>query len=378
MTHANVRNILTKAHNGKYALPAINISDSNTAIAAMEGLQAAQSPGFVQVTIGSAEAASRHGDPVEGTILLGRMLRDLRKQYNVPIIIHTDHCHISNVDRWLRPLLVELKKLKESGEPKIFDSFMFDGSMTDIHTNAKTIKSLLPLIKDVDGFLEVEAGGAWGGKEDGVGGGAKYSTPEDIRVISNAMKEEGLDESDYLLAVAFGNAHGTHVVPNLKPDLLKGISDETGEQYRYVFHGGSGSPVEDVKEAVKNGVVKMNVDTDTQYAYTNAIQDYELDPKAVDFDNMKNVDQGDLARNVIEAASRLDFAKALDLLKDAGPKPMFTSHKDGKVYFDPRKWEKHGREGMAKHVVGVATLLGSTGKAPVVEYVDSLEPLFKK
>lgn len=337
-SHDYMKKVLADAHDGRYALPAINISNLDTAIAAMDGLQVAGSPGFVQVSIGAAEQASPDGDPVKGSLILGRMLAELRKQYDVPIFIHTDHCHVQNVDRWLRPLLVELKRLKDESGERIFDSFMFDGSMAEIHENAKIIDELVPLVKAVDGFIEVEAGGAWGGSEDGVGGGAKYSTPEDVKVIQNAMHANGYDDGDYLLAVAFGNAHGTAVVPNLKPELLHEIAVNTNADNLFVFHGGSGSPDGDVEAAVANGVVKMNVDTDTQYAFTQGVA-YFLESAPMVEDG--NDEDGD-GHPVIIA---------------------YKSHEHGKQWFDPRHWNHAGRASMSAHVGDVAKLLGSIGHA---------------
>lgn len=362
-THDYMKKVLDEAYEGHYALPAINISNLDTAIAAMDGLQKAGSPGFVQITIGSAKQASPDGDPVKGTLILARMLKALRAQYTVPIFIHTDHCHAKYVDVWLRPLLNELIAINESTGERIFDSFMFDGSMAEIHENARVISELVPLVKKLDATIEVEAGGAWGGSEDGVGGGAKYSTPDDVRVIQQAMHEQGLNDDDYLLAVAFGNAHGTAVVPNLKPELLDEISVITGEHNHYVFHGGSGSPDEDVRAAVKNGVVKMNVDTDTQYAYTHAVKKF-LDSAPIDEDAVNALTEKEretIQRKLERAAEREDFVSALHALKPIST--VVTSHKHGKKYFDPRDWNKAGREGMVHHVVEVAHLLGSAGKA---------------
>ncbi|PWG59803.1 class II fructose-bisphosphate aldolase [Bifidobacterium catulorum] len=334
MTSAEVRHLLDVAHDGGYAYPAINVSNLDTAIAAMQGLEQANSAGFVQVSIGAAKQASPSGDPVDGSIIIGRLMRDLRKLHHVPIMLHTDHCHADYVDTWLKPLLVELKRLRDAGEEKIFDSFMFDGSHDEIHDNAATIRELLPMVQAVDGVLEVEAGGKWGGMEDGVADKAVYSTPEDVAVIQRTFTDAGLDEDDYLLAVAFGNAHGTAVIPDLKPELLAEIAEKTGVRNMYVFHGGSGSSDADVRAAVKDGVVKMNVDTDTQYEFTNGID---------------------------------AFLVAADGKQ--------RSHREGKKFFDPRKWNAAGRKAMAEKVSRVAELLGSAGHADAVSYRSVLDPV---
>lgn len=337
MDKATVISTLKKARAEHWALPAINVSSTDTAIAAMEGLEEAGSPGFVQVSIGSAKTLSHDGDPVEGAIVLGKTLRELRKQYSVPIFLHTDHCHVGMVDEYLIPLLKRLAVLKEQGEGKIFDSFMFDGSMAEIHENARIISEIVPLVQAVDGVLEVEAGGAWGGSEDGVGGGAKYSTPGDVKVIQDAMLDAGVAADEYLLAVAFGNAHGTAVKPVLRPGLLEEISEQTGVDSLYVFHGGSGSPAADVREAVADGVVKMNVDTDTQYEFTRGVGEF------------------------LECAG-LGVA---DDPRDRGSLKceVWKSHADGKRFFDPRRWGAAGRKSMTAKVVSIAKLLGSYGKA---------------
>lgn len=361
MDSSDVIRLINEARAEGWAMPAINVSSVGTAMAAMQGLEDAASPGFVQVSIGAAKTASRTEDPVEGAIVLGRLLRDLRRQYDVPVILHTDHCHHDMVEVYLKPLLKRLHELYEAGEEKIFDSFMYDGSTTGIRTNAATIRELAPLVKDVDGVLEVEAGGAWGGSEDGVGGGAKYSTPEDVAIIQTAMSASGLDSGDYLLAVAFGNAHGTAVVPDLKPGLLSEIAAQTGQENLFVFHGGSGSPEDDIRAAVANGVVKMNVDTDTQYAFTNAIMDHMLQAPFV---GEPHVDTDpDAPSKAADAIVDGDYGKAIKILAKIAPSPAWGSHKEGKKWFDPRRWDAAGREGMAQHVDEVAHLLGSAGRA---------------
>lgn len=327
MTAERVRLLLQQAHEGGYAYPAINISNLDTAIAAMQGLQQAQSAGFVQVSIGAAAQASPTADPVEGSIILGRMMRDLRASFHVPLILHTDHCHADDVDRWLEPLLHRLAYLKSTTGEKLFDSFMFDGSHDEIHDNVATIERLLPLVQAVDGVLEVEAGGAWGGVEDGIADQAKFSTPEDVSLIQQAFERAGLDEHHYLLAVAFGNAHGTALTPDLHPELLQHITQETGKANYFVFHGGSGSSDEDIHQAVAFGVVKMNIDTDTQYAFTAGVDEF--------------------------------FERAHGLQR---------SHKEGKAYFDPRKWNAAGRQSMSQRVVEYAQLLGSAHRAVRVSY----------
>ncbi|KAA8821409.1 class II fructose-bisphosphate aldolase [Bifidobacterium vespertilionis] len=334
MTTETLKGLLKDAHENGYAYPAINVSNLDTGIAAMAGLSQAKSAGFIQISVGAAKQASPVNDPVEGSIVLGRTLRDLRKSQHVPIAIHTDHCHADMVDVWLVPLLKELKVLKDAGEEKIFDSFMFDGSHDEIHDNVATIRRLLPLVKAVDGVLEVEAGGKWGGMEDGVADKAVFSTPEDVEEIQRTFEDAGLTADDYLLAVAFGNAHGTAVVPDLHPELLSEIAQKTGERNLYVFHGGSGSPDDDVRAAVANGVVKMNVDTDTQYAYTAGVDQFLTDANGLQ-----------------------------------------RSHREGKKFFDPRHWNAAGRKSMTAKVVEVAELLGSAGHAESVDYRSVLEPV---
>lgn len=330
MSAAQVRALLQQAHEGGYAYPAINISNLDTAIAAMQGLEQAQSAGFVQVSIGAASQASPTGDPVEGSIILGRMMRDLRASHHVPLILHTDHCHADDVERWLEPLLRQLAVLRATTGEKLFDSFMFDGSHDEIHDNVATIERLLPLVQAVDGVLEVEAGGAWGGVEDGVADLAQFSKPEDVALIQQAFERAGLTEHDYLLAVAFGNAHGTALTPDLHPELLQHITKQTGKANYFVFHGGSGSSDEDIHQAVGYGVVKMNIDTDTQYAFTAGVDQF------------------------FEHAGGLQ-----------------RSHKEGKAYFDPRKWNAAARASMVERVAQYAQLLGSAHRAVRVSYPNT-------
>lgn len=361
-SHEYMKEIIRKAYDEHYALPAINVSNLDTAIAAFNGLKKANSPGFIQVTLGSVEQASPNNDPVEGSIILGRMLTALREDYDIPVFIHTDHCHYKYVDTWLVPLMKKLIEIKNETGERIFDSFMFDGSMTDIYENARVIRRILPLVRELDAYIEVEAGGAWGGKEDGIGGGAKYSTPDDVKIIQNAMHSHDYNDDDYLLAVAFGNAHGTAVVPNLKPELLHEISVNTNEHNFYVFHGGSGSPADDVREAVRNGVVKMNVDTDTQYAFTHGVFEFwknaPLDPDVSNF-----YTDDDYTRKIVRAAERHDYDAIRKTVIENTPRTVVTSHKHGKDYFDPRHWNKAGRDSMSEKIIEITYLLGSHNKA---------------
>lgn len=327
--------MLDKAKAGKYAFPAINITTMDTVNAAIEGFAEANSDGLIQVSTGGGQHATGNlGDMVLGGICLAEHARRIADRYDVNIAIHTDHCQPGKVDKFLRPLIEETAKRRAAGQPNLFNSHMFDGSELPLKENMEIAKDLLALCAKNEIILEVEAG-VVGGEEDGVdneGAPASklYTTPEDMVEVHEALSPIG---GRFMFAATFGNVHGVYKPGNvkLKPSILKdgqaAVVAKYGKEAHFdlVFHGGSGSDISDIHETLEYGVIKMNVDTDTQYAFSRPVADHMF----------KNYDG------------------VLKIEGEVGNK---------KVY-DPRAWLKAARANMAKRVVQACEDLKSAGKS---------------
>ncbi len=325
--------MLDNARKNSFAYPAINITSSETINAALLAFKEAKSDGIIQVSTGGGKFGSGQGvgDAVKGAIALADYARAMAESYEVNIALHTDHCHPDKVESFLMPLLAESKKRRGEGREPVFSSHMFDGSPIPMKENiAKSVEIMKECMAN-DIILEIETG-VVGGEEDGhdtsnVAREKLYTTPEDM--IMAAKELGGLGR--FLLAATFGNVHGVYKPGNvkLKPEILKegqdAIAKELGEESRLdlVFHGGSGSELADIHAAIDYGVVKMNIDTDTQYAYTRPVVDHI----------MKNYDG------------------VLRIEGEVGNK---------KVY-DPRSWGKKAERNMADRIIRACEELRSTG-----------------
>ncbi|MGD0272203.1 MAG: class II fructose-bisphosphate aldolase [Gaiellaceae bacterium] len=278
--------MLDAARAGKFAYPAINVSSSESLNAALRGFAEAKSDGIVQVSTGGGEFASGATvkDGVLGAIALAEFAYIVAERCPVNIALHTDHCHPEKVDTFLKPLLAASRERVAAGKGPLFQSHMYDGSPLPLAENMRVAKELLAECAELDIILEVEAG-VVGGEEDGVSneGVAReklYTTPEDMLSVADALGTG--EKGRYLFAATFGNVHGVYKPGNvvLKPTILRdgqaAVEAKYGEAARFllVFHGGSGSALEEIRETLDYGVVKMNVDTDTQYALTRAIADH--------------------------------------------------------------------------------------------------------
>ncbi|MGC9974876.1 MAG: class II fructose-bisphosphate aldolase, partial [Gaiellaceae bacterium] len=278
--------MLDAARAGKFAYPAINISSSETLNAALRGFAEAKSDGIVQVSTGGGEFGSGATvkDGVLGAIALGEYAHIVAEKCPVNIALHTDHCHPEKVDTFLKPLLAYSRERIAAGKGPLFQSHMFDGSPLPLAENMKIAKELLAECAALDIILEIEAG-VVGGEEDGVsnegvGREKLYTTPEDMLAVADALGTG--EKGRYLFAATFGNVHGVYKPGNvvLKPTILRdgqaAVEKKYGNEGRFllVFHGGSGSALEEIRETLDYGVIKMNVDTDTQYALTRAIADH--------------------------------------------------------------------------------------------------------
>ena len=330
--------MLDRAKAGSFAYPAINISSSQTLNAAIRGFAEAGSDGIVQVSTGGAEYLSGPTvkDMVTGSIALAAYAHEVAKKYDVNIALHTDHCPKDKLDGFVRPLLAASAERVAAGGTPWFQSHMWDGSAVPLDENLEIARELLAQAKAAHVILEIEVG-VVGGEEDGVEGKIDdklYSTPEDAVATIKAL---GAGENGrYLTALTFGNVHGVYKPGNVKlrPEILKaaqeavasklGLPDGT-KPFDLVFHGGSGSALEEIREAISYGVVKMNVDTDTQYAFTRPVADHMF----TNYDGVLKVD-GDVG---------------------------------SKKAYDPRSWGKSAEAGMTARVVHACEDLLSAGHA---------------
>ena len=333
-TPESYADMLDRAKAGKYAIPAINVTSSQTLSAALQGFTEAESDGIVQVSNGGAAywSGSSRADRVKGSLAMSAYAYSIADLYPITFALHTDHCPRKLVDTWLKPLLeIEIEQAKR-GEPTAFQSHMWDGSAETLDDNIKLAVELLAMSKKANTILEIEIG-AVGGEEDGIKGeenASLYTTADDAWAAVEAL---GLGENGrYTTALTFGNVHGAYKPGHVKlrPELLGTIQKEVAEHFGLdhrpfdlVMHGGSGSTAEEIATAVANGVIKMNVDTDTQYAFTRPVVDHM----------MRNYD---------------------GVLKIDGEVGV-------KKQYDPRTWGKSAEAGMAARVVEACQRLGSDG-----------------
>jgi len=325
--------MLDRAKAGRFAYPAINCTSSQTLIAAMRGFAEAGSDGILQVSWGGAEYASGQTvkDMVTGAAALAAFAHEAARNYPVQLALHTDHCPMDKLDGYLRPLLALSAQRVAAGQEPLFQSHMWDGSAVELEENLAIAAELLEASGKARTVLELEIG-VVGGEEDGVTArhDAKlYSTPQDaLRTVEVLGAGE---RGRYLLAATFGNVHGVYKPGNvvLKPSILKDIQDAVGavvgrdQPLDLVFHGGSGSELEEIRETLDYGVIKMNVDTDTQYAFTRPVADWML----------------------------THYAGVLKVDGEVG----------NKKEYDPRAWGKAGETGMAARVVRACEDLRSAG-----------------
>lgn len=278
--------MLDNAKKNKFAYPAINVTSEVTANAVLEAFAEMKSDGIIQVSTGGGEFASgiMLKDAALGAISIANHIHLVADKYDINVALHTDHCQPKKVDSFLRPLIAESRRRVAEGKLPLFNSHMFDGSELPLDENMKIAVELLKECKELGIILEVEAG-VVGGEEDGVSNEDApaeklYTTPEDmLYVYEKLSKVEG---ARYMFAATFGNVHGVYKPGNVKlrPSILKEGQDAVISKYGkdaafdLVFHGGSGSSLEEIRETLEYGVIKMNVDTDTQFAFTRPIVDH--------------------------------------------------------------------------------------------------------
>lgn len=278
--------MLDAAQKGDYAYPAINVTSLSTISASLKAFADKKSDGIIQVSTGGGEFASGLDvkDMAFGAIVLAEATHRLAEKYNVLVGLHTDHCQPKKVDTFLKPLIAETAKRRAAGLNNLFTSHMLDASELPLKDNIALSKELLKLCAENEIILEVEAG-VVGGEEDGIDHSDQpadklYTTPEDMLAVYENLKGVGR----YMFAATFGNVHGSYKpgAVKLRPDILKKGQDAViakfGKEAEFdlVFHGGSGTPLEEIRETLGYGVIKMNIDTDTQYAFTRPIVDHMM------------------------------------------------------------------------------------------------------
>jgi len=328
------RDMLDRAKAGKFAYPAVNVTSSQTLNAALRGLAEAESDGIVQISTGGAEflGGQYSKDMVTGSVALAEFAHIIAEKYPVTVALHTDHCPKDKLDGYVRPLLKISQERVAAGRNPLFQSHMWDGSAENLDDNLAIAKELLAEAVKAKIILEMEITPT-GGEEDGVSheiNDSLYTTVDDAFRTVEAV---GLGEHGrYLLAASFGNVHGVYKPGNvvLRPSILKELQEAVAQKYGkpsqpfdFVFHGGSGSTIEEINEALENGVVKMNIDTDLQYAFTRPVADHMF----------RNYD------GVLKVDGEVGNKKA----------------------YDPRVWGKSAEAGMAARVVTAAENLRSAG-----------------
>ncbi|GAA0948567.1 class II fructose-bisphosphate aldolase [Actinocorallia libanotica] len=325
--------MLDRAKQGGFAYPAINVTSSQTLNAALRGFAEAESDGIIQVSTGGAEYLSGSlKSMVTGSVAFAEYARVVAAEYDVQIALHTDHCPKDKLDGFMRPLIKISQERVARGQEPLFQSHMWDGSAVPLKENLELAVDLLAESVKARTVMEMEIG-VVGGEEDGVSHEINeklYTTVEDALATAEAVGTG--DKGRYILAATFGNVHGVYKpgAVKLRPEVLKELQDAVGAKYGkdkpfdLVFHGGSGSSLEEIREAVSYGVIKMNIDTDTQYAFTRPVADHMLR----NYDGVLKVD-GEVGN---------------------------------KKQYDPRSWGKAAEAAMSARIVTACEDLLSAGK----------------
>lgn len=327
--------MLDAAQQGDYAYPGINVTSIVTINAALKAFADAKSDGIIQFSTGAGQFASGLNvkDAVHGTIVLAEAAHRLAEKYDVLVALHTDHCQPGKVDSFMKPLIEATAARRTAGQGNLFQSHMYDGSELPLDQNIAQSKELLELCAKNEIILEVEAG-VVGGEEDGIDhsdmpADKLYTSPEDMVQVYEALNGIGR----FMFAATFGNVHG-HYKPGavkLRPEILKegqkAVTEKYGDAAKFdlVFHGGSGTPTAQLQETLEYGVVKMNIDTDTQYAFTRPVIDHM----------MKHYDEV----------------------------MMIDGEIGNKKAYDPRTYLKLAEQGVANRLMRACDDLKSTGKS---------------
>ena len=327
--------MLDNAQANKFAYPAINITSMATINGVLAALDETKSDGILQVSTGAGQFASglNLSDMVLGARALAEYVHLVADHYRVNVVLHTDHCLPDKVDKFLRPLLDISRQRVANGQLPLFSSHMFDGSTLSLQENMQIALPLLKECYELGMILEVEAG-VVGGEEDGhdtsdVPSEKLYTTPEDMIYVYKSLSS--IPDARYMFAATFGNVHGVYKPGNVKlrPSILRdgqeALKNKYNARFDLVFHGGSGSTEEEIAETLNYGVIKMNVDTDTQYAFTRPIAEH-------------------IFRN---------YDEVLKVDGEVGNKKLY----------DPRSYIKKAEEGVKKRVIQAVKNLNGLGKS---------------
>ncbi len=334
-TYDQYCDMLNKAKAGGYAFPAINVTSTSTANAALKAFADMKCDGIIQVSTGGGKFASGQavGDMALGAISIAQHVHLMAQKYDVMIALHTDHCHPEYLDSFMKPLIVESEKRVANGELPLFNSHMFDGSVLPLKENLAVSKELHTRLAKIGVILEIETG-IVGGEEDGVNNedapaDKLYTSPEEMVEVAKTLRPIG----PFMYAATFGNVHGVYKPGNVKlrPEILKkgqeAVMNELGADHTHwlVFHGGSGSELSEIHETLGYGVVKMNIDTDTQYAYTRPVVEHMF----------------------------TNYDKVLKVEGEVG----------SKSHYDPRAWSKKAENGMTERIIQAIKDLKAEGKS---------------
>jgi len=328
-----VQSIFALAKEKGFALPAVNVTSTSTVNAVIETAAKLNSPVIIQFSNGGAHFFAGKGlsNENEQAAILGgisgaKHIHELAKAYGAVVILHTDHC-AKNLLPWIDGLLDAGEKFfQETGRP-LYSSHMLDLSEEPIYENIEICKAYLTRMSKIGMTLEIELG-ITGGEEDGVDNSnvdssKLYTQPEEV---AYAYEELLKISPRFTIAAAFGNVHGVYKPGNviLKPEILKNSQDFIQAKYNtepnpvdFVFHGGSGSSLTEIREAITYGVIKMNIDTDLQYAFTEGVRDY-------------------VTGNIEYLKSQIGNPEGHD--------------KPNKKYYDPRKWLREGEKTFIKRL----------------------------
>ena len=332
-TGNQVQEILKLAKKKKFALPAVNVIGSSSINAVLETAKKLNSPVIIQFSNGGATFNSGKGldnenefSSINGAISGALHVHTMAKAYGVPVILHTDHC-AKKLLPWIDGLMIANEKMFNDKGHSLFSSHMLDLSEEPLEENIDICKEYLRRMTKIGMTLEIELG-ITGGEEDGVDNSdvdesKLYTQPEEV----SYAYENLIQISDkFMVAAAFGNVHGVYKPGNVKltPKILKNSQEYISKKFNvehnsidFVFHGGSGSSVDEIREAIDYGVIKMNIDTDMQYAYMSGVRDY--------------------------------FIKNMDYLKSQIGNPE-GEEIPNKKYYDPRKWIREGEKSFVERL----------------------------
>lgn len=327
----DVNKLYAHAKSEGFAIPAVNVVGSHSVNAVLEAAKTANSPIIIQFSNGGASFYAGKACPnadILGAVAGAQHVHLLARAYGVPVVLHTDHA-ARKLLPWIDELIKFSREYKKIHSKPLFSSHMLDLSEESLDENISTCQRYLKELSELGISLEIELG-VTGGEEDGVDNtgvdnALLYTQPEDVALAYERLSKIS---DNFSIAASFGNVHGVYKPGNvvLRPEILKNSQEFVANKFKttdkkpvnFVFHGGSGSEIADIKDAVSYGVVKMNIDTDTQWAFWDGVRGYE--------------------------AKNRDYLQAQIGNPEGDDKP-------NKKYYDPRKWLRCGEESMLKRLL---------------------------